>query len=128
MTELHKALMAFWQQFGLPVFLAGCVVDQTPFPYIVIDVVDGTPAEHTLTTAYSWHKRKPEDSFTPVMLERLDLMDKVSAAIPPCGCFLPYEGGYAILDRNGANFLSYTVDATDPDVIGGRFAYAVRFF
>lgn len=128
MTEFHKALMTFWQQFGLTVFLAGCVDDQTEFPYITVNISDGNLMGATILTANSWHRRNPADSWTVAMTERLNIMDAVKAAIPASGLFLKYPGGYAIINRNDENFIEYVVDENDPAVIGGRVSYEVRFF
>lgn len=128
MKNLHVALMSFWQQFGIPVFLAGCVDDQTPFPYFVIEIADGNDRGSDILTATSWHRRKEGESYTPVMLERLDLMGRVMDAIPPGGVILTFEGGYAIMYRNDASFISYRVDETDPDTIGGRVAYELQYY
>lgn len=128
MTELHKALMGFWQQFGVPVFVAGAVDDQTPFPYITIDIGDGGVGSSTVMQATTWHRRKAEESMTVPMLERLTLLDNITRAFPPDGRFLVYEGGYAALYRNDANFISYVVDQADDDVIGGRVAYEIHFY
>lgn len=128
MTEFHKALMTFWQQFGVPVFLAGCVDDQTAFPYITVNIVDGDLLGDTILTATSWHRRNPANSWTVAMTERLNIMDAVQSAIPVGGRFLTFPGGYAILRRNVANFISYVVDDVDPNVIGGRVSYEVQYF
>lgn len=128
MTEFHKALMAFWQSFGVPVYLSGCVDDQAAFPYFTIDVELGSLRGQTILTAHSWHRRSPADPWTGVMSERLQLMDAVQAAIPAGGRLLTFPGGYAILNRNDDNFIAYVVDADDPDVIGGRVSYEVRYF
>lgn len=128
MTEFHKALMRFWQQFDIPVFLAGCVDDQTAFPYITVNISEGNLMGATILTANSWHRRNPADSWTVAMTERLNVMDAVKKAIPAGGRFLTYPGGYAILNRNDDNFISYVTDETDPSVIGGRVSYEVRYF
>lgn len=128
MTNLHKALMEFWQQFGVPVFVAGAVDDQTPFPYITIDIGEGGLGGSTVLKATTWHRRKPEESVSVPMLERLALLDQITVAFPPDGRFLVYEGGYAAMYRNEPNFISYVGDQNDPDVIGGRVAYEIHFY
>ncbi len=128
MTEFHKALMSFWQQFGVPVFLAGCVDDQTAFPYITVNISDGDLLGDNILTATSWHRRKETDSWTVAMTERLDIMDSVKTAIPTGGLLLSFPGGYVILRRNDANFISYVADNTDPAVIGGRVSCEVQYF
>lgn len=128
MTEFHKAWMTFWQSFGVPVYLAGCVEDQAEFPYITIDVSEGGLMGAAILTAHSWHRRGATESWKPAMTERLNLMDSVKAAIRPGGTILAWDGGYAILNRNDANFISYVTDQTDPNVIGAMVSCEVRFF
>ena len=130
MTEFHKAWMAFWQQFGVPVFLAGCVDDQTAFPYITVNIADGDLMGDNILTVTSWHRRNPADSWTVAMTERLNLMDAVQESIPPNpgGYVLKFPGGFAILRRNDANFVSYVADDTDSAVIGGRVSCEVQYF
>lgn len=128
MTEFHKALMTFWQQFGVPVFLAGCVDDQTAFPYITVNIADGNLLGQNILVTNTWHRRSAVDSWTPSMTERLDLLDKIKTAIPTGGLLLNFPGGYAIVRRNDANFITYVTDDTDPNVIGGRVSCEVQYF
>lgn len=128
MTEFHKAWMTFWQQFGVPVFLAGCVDDQTAFPYITVNIADGDLLGQNILVTNTWHRRSPIDSWTPVMKERLDLLDEIKTAIPTGGLLLNFPGGYAIVRRNDANFITYVTDDTDPNVIGGRVSCEVQYF
>lgn len=128
MTEFHKAWMVFWQQFGVPVFLAGCVDDQTAFPYITVNIADGNLLGQNILVTNTWHRRSAVDPWTPSMTERLDLLDKIKTAIPAGGLLLNFPGGYAIVRRNDANFITYVTDDTDPNVIGGRVSCEVQYF
>lgn len=128
MTEFHNAWMVFWQQFGVPVFLAGCVNDQTAFPYITVNIADGDLLGQNILVTNTWHRRSPVDSWTPSMKERLDLLDEIKTAIPTGGLLLNFPGGYAIVRRNDANFITYVTDDTDPNVIGGRVSCEVQYF
>lgn len=128
MTEFHKAWMVFWQQFGVPVFLAGCVDDQTAFPYITVNIADGNLLGQDILVTNTWHRRNPIDSWTPAMKERLDLLDEIKTAIPTGGLLLNFPGGYAIVRRNDANFITYVTDDTDQNVIGGRVSCEVQYF
>ena len=128
MTEFHKAWMVFWQQFGVPVFLAGCVDDQTAFPYITVNIADGNLLGQDILVTNTWHRRSPIDSWTPAMKERLDLLAEIKTAIPTGGLLLNFPGGYAIVRRNDANFITYVTDDTDPNVIGGRVSCEVQYF
>lgn len=128
MTEFHKAWMVFWQQFGVPVFLAGCVDDQTAFPYITVNIADGNLLGQNILVTNTWHRRSAVDSWTSSMKERLDLLDEIKTAIPTGGLLLNFPGGYAIVRRNDANFITYVTDDTDPNVIGGRVSCEVQYF
>ena len=128
MTEFHKAWMVFWQQFGVPVFLAGCVDDQTAFPYITVNIADGNLLGQNILVTNTWHRRSAVDSWTPSMKERLYLLDEIKTAIPTGGLLLNFPGGYAIVRRNDANFITYVTDDTDPNVIGGRVSCEVQYF
>lgn len=128
MMAFHEALMRFWQRFGMPVFVEGCVDDGTPLPYVTIRIVDGTLMGSAILIATSWHKKAVGESMTVAMRERGAFLDAAAAAIPVEGTMIRYGGGYAILDRPPADFLTYAVDAEDPTIIGGRVSYEVRFF
>ena len=128
MMAFHEALMRFWQRFGMPVFVEGCVDDGTPFPYVTIRIAEGTLMGSTVLIATSWHQKKTGESMTVAMTERGEFLDAAAAAIPVEGAMIRYGGGYAILDRPPADFLSYAVDAEDPTIIGGRVSYEVRFY
>ena len=128
MMAFHKALMEFWQQFGLPVYVEGCVDDGAAFPYITIRIAEGTLMGSGFLLATSWHRKAPEGSMSVAMAERGACLDAVRAAIPVQGKVLPFDGGYAILDRPPADFLTYSVDGEDDSIIGGRVSYEVRFY
>lgn len=126
MTAYHMALLAFWQGFGLPVFLSGCVPDGQAFPYITLDIVRPDTLATTVASAISWH-RVGADTLNP-MTERAALMDAIDAAIPPQGVRLDFEGGFAVLRRNPAEWHSYLVDPDDDSIIGGRSSYEVTYY
>ena len=128
MTELHKALMAFWSEMGIPVYLAGCVDNQAQFPYLTVDIAEGALMADTFLTATSWHRRGDTEAWTRAMTERLGVMEAAKQAVPPGGKMLRYNGGYVIIRRNDANFLSYVTDPEDARVIGGRISVEVQFF
>ena len=128
MMAFHEALMRFWQQFGMPVFVEGCVDDGTPFPYMTIRITEGTLMGSAILIATSWHQKAVGESMTVAMRERGAFLDAAEQAIPVEGTMIRYGGGYAILYRPPADFLSYAVDAEDPTIIGGRVSYEVRFF
>lgn len=128
MMAFHVALMRFWQQFGLPVFVEGCVDDGAEFPYVTIRISESTLMGGAFLMATSWHRKSEGESMSVAMAERGAFLDAVAKAIPEEGSLLRYDGGYAILDRPASDFLSYAVDVVDPTIIGGRVSYEVRFF
>ena len=84
MKSVHIALMDFWEQFGLPVFLSGHVPEDQPFPYFTIEIGQADAFSDSVLTAFDWHKiPNPETSNANIMAERADLMDRIAAAIPP---------------------------------------------
>lgn len=128
MTGFHRALMQYWAGMGIPIYLSGCVDDQATFPYFTINIADGNLMGATILTATSWHRKGAEDAWTDVMTERLAVMDTVQRRLPAGGIRIRFDGGYAILNRNDDNFIAYIEDPEDPNVIGGRVSYEVRFF
>lgn len=126
MTNFHTALLEFWQQFGLPVFMQGNVPDDQPFPYLTIDVIRPAAMTATVLAAYSWHQRS--EATPQPMAERAALLDRIAAAIPESGCVLQFGGGHAVLHRNAAQFQSYEVDADDASVIAGRTSYELTYY
>ena len=126
MTAYHTAMMAFWQRFGVPVFVSGCVPDGQAFPYLTADIVQPGPLATTVAAVISWH-RIGEGTGNP-MTERAALMDAIDAAIPPQGVRIDFEGGFAVLQRNDAEWHSYLVDEDDASIIGGRTSYEVTYY
>ena len=126
MTGYHNALLDFWAQFGVPCFLSGNVPEDQPFPYITLDIVKPAALSTTVMTAYSWHRLG--GATTQPMTERAALLDAIAAAIPESDAIIRFDGGYAILRRNPADFQSYTADPDDKSVIGGRTSYEVTYY
>lgn len=128
MKSVHIALMDFWEQFGLPVFLSGHVPEDQPFPYFTIEIGQSDAFSDSVLTAFDWHKiPNPETSNANIMAERADLMDRIAAAIPPQGVKIPLPAGFLILFRNPADFQTYYDDPEDESVLGGRTSYEIRY-
>ena len=130
MTSYHQALTAFWSKFtsggnAVTAYLSGHVPDNAPFPYITFDVAKPDAMGAIPLTAFNWHQA---ESGKNVNAERAALLDQIADAIPVQGVRLPFAGGFAVLDRNQANFQSYYDDPEDPAIVGGRTSYIVRFF
>lgn len=131
MTAFHRALTQFWSQFtsgGNPAsaYLSGHVPDGAKFPYITFDVAIPNAMGEIPLTAFNWHQA---ESGKNVNAERAALLDQIAAAIPVEGARLPFGDGFAVLERNTADFQSY-YDDPDPEsaVVGGRTSYIVRFY
>ena len=128
MKSVHIALMDFWEQFGIPVFLSGHVPEDQPFPYFTIEIGQSDAFSDSVLTAFDWHKiPNPETSNANIMAERADLMDRIAAAIPPQGVKIPLPAGFLILFRNSADFQTYYDDPEDESVLGGRTSYEIRY-
>lgn len=130
MTELHRALSAFWSQFThdgkpIPAYFAGMVPQGAQFPYITFEVSGGDAFSQGINTAFVWHKRTDGKSPLAMCAESLDA---VSAAIPKAGKRIDAGSGMVILYPNGADWLSYMQDQEDPDVWGGRVSYQINYY
>lgn len=123
MTDIALALSQFWQQFGVPAYFSDLVPDDAVLPYIVFDVSKGVFSRASIMNAYSWHKvglGSNED--------RMELADKIAAAIPEKGAKLPLRnGGFLVLYRN-VDFQSMYNEPEDPSVIGIRTSVEVHFY
>lgn len=131
MTQYHQALTKFWSQFtsggeAVPAYLSGHVPDWAKFPYITFEVAMPDAMGSIPLTAFSWHQAD-KYSGVNVNAERAALLDQIAAAIPVEGVVLPVGNGFAVLQRNTANFQSY-YDDPDPSsaIVGGRTSYIVR--
>lgn len=123
MTDVKKALYAFWSQFGVPAYLRDQVPSEAELPYITYDVTTCGLMGAAILEAYNWHRDEAGGN-----LARTALMDKIAKAIPQGGRVLPAGDGFLHLHRNPAGFQADWQDANDPDVIGGRTSYEVYFY
>ncbi len=137
MKALHLALQSFWSGFSyngkqIPAYLSGRVPErnkddsawtgETLFPYITYEVIDGTAFSENVLTAFVW-LRKTDTADR----ERAEIMDIVREAIPYEGIRIPCADGLIELYPNESGFMSYYDDPTDPDVLGARISYEIRF-
>lgn len=130
MTSFHQALTKFWSQFtvggdAVPAYLSGHVPDGSAFPYITFEVARPDALGETVLTAFDWHQAV---SGLNVNAERTALLDQIAAAIPTEGVKLSFGAGFAILQRNMADFQSYYDDPEEDSVVGGRTSYIVRYY
>lgn len=127
MKAFQTALTAFWKGFsydGEPVkaFLSGHVPSGTAFPYITYDVSKGDAFSGNVLTAFVWCKS------TDANVQRAEILDLIADAIPHGGRKLAFDGGYAVLYRNAADFQSLYDDPEDVSVLGGRTSCEVRYY
>lgn len=137
MKALHLALQSFWSGFSyngkqIPAYLSGRVpernkddsawTDETLFPYITYEAIDGTAFSENVLTAFVW-LRKTDTADR----ERAEIMDIIREAIPYEGIRIPCADGLIELYPNESGFMSYYDDPTDPDVLGARISYEIRF-
>lgn len=126
MTDFHMALLGFWGQFGVPVFIQGVVPTDQPFPYVTIEIARPAALGTAVLVAYDWHRRG--DATPQPMAERAELMGRIASAIPESGARIDFDGGFAILHRNPAQFQSYAVDEEDESIIMGRTSYELTYY
>lgn len=123
MTELKKALFAFWSQFGIPAYLDGCVPDDAVLPYIRYRFSRPSAMDVSLLTVFNHHRRDPSGN-----ADRAEMADKIAKAICENGTKLPLDGGgFVVLYRN-ADFQSDYDDPNDPDVIGVRTSCEMYYY
>lgn len=130
MTDVHKALTAFWGSFSfggeaIPAYLSGHVPDGAAFPYITYEVADGSAMSRSVLTAIVWCRAV---SGLNVNAQRAAILDSIAAAIPEGGTLVRLPGGMLALYRNSAGFQSYYDDPEDAAVIGGRTSYEIAFY
>lgn len=131
MTDVHKALTAFWGSFSfggeaIPAYLSGHVPDGAAFPYITFEVADGSAMSRSVLTAIVWCRAV---SGLNVNAQRAAILDSIAAAIPEEGTLVRLPGGGMLaLYRNSAGFQSYYDDPEDASVIGGRTSYEIAFY
>ena len=130
MKALNQALYRFWSQFthnGAPIkaYLMGQVPSKATFPYITFEVAAGEAFASTVLTAFVWCRSENGQS---VNAQRAELLDAIAAQIPQSGRRIPFEGGFAVISRNPADFQTYYDDEEDETVFGGRTSYEIRFY
>lgn len=123
MTDLKRALYAFWAGFGVPAYLKDHVPHDAVLPYITYSVTQPNLNGQTVLTAFDWHRREGGGN-----VARSAMMDKIAEAIPVGGVMLPVGGGYVALYRNDTDFQTDWQDDTDLDVIGGRTSYIIQYY
>lgn len=124
-SDVHRALYAFWSSFGIPAFLSGKVPDNTTFPYITFEVLDGESLSKNVLTAFVWCKAESGEN---VNAQRASYLDRIAEAIPENGAVVYLREGMLALYRNESGFLSYYDDPNDGSVVGGRVSYQVNFY
>lgn len=130
MTELHRAIAAFWSQLThdgkpIPAYYAGTVPNDAQFPYITFEVSGGDSFSQGIATAFVWHRRTDGKSLLAMCAESLDAAEN---AIPKAGKRIDVGSGMVVLYRNGSDWLSYMQDPDDRDVMGGRISYQINYY
>ena len=123
---IREALVRFWSQFGVPVYIGGHVPANASYPYITIEVVKGNAFTRTIITAYVWVKMNASRNFAEANAVRQQLCEAVANSIPTEGAKLRLNKGLLMLYRDN-NFISDYDDANDDSVIGARIAYEISY-
>ncbi len=114
-SKVQSVLFAFWQQFGLPVYLQGNVDEDAELPYFVINIESADVFESSLLYATLYVTGEQFGT-------RRDTLDAVAKAIPYQGTRL--DG--VVLYRNTGGWLTYGKEDETIDVHYGRVGYEVR--
>ena len=123
MIDIMEALLAFWNQFGVPAYAEDMVPDDAKLPYIRYSVAKAPAMDATIMTAYNYHNARLMGN-----VERARLAEQIAEAIPEKGVKLPMDnGGFLVLYRN-SDFQTPYKDSEDLNVIGVRTSVEVRFY
>lgn len=120
MLTLQKALLTHLSPLALPVYLADCVPERTPFPYVTmaLNCGGGFPADGDVTLTL-WCRGAEAN------LQRASLAASLQALFPDGGTVLTLENGAAALYPAEANALAH---AASQDARGLRFRLALRLY
>mgnify|MGYP006923379776 FL=1 len=123
MIDIMEALLAFWNQFGVPAYAEDMVPDGAKLPYIRYSVAKAPAMDATIMTAYNYHNARLMGN-----VERARLAEQIAEAIPEKGVKLPMDnGGFLVLYRN-RDFQTPYKGSEDLNVIGVRTSVEVRFY
>ena len=123
MIDIMEALLAFWNQFGVPAYAEDMVPDDAKLPFIRYSVAKAPAMDTTIMTAYNYHNARLMGN-----VERARLAEQIAEAIPEKGVKLPMDnGGFLVLYRN-SDFQTPYKDPEDLNVIGVRTSVEVHFY
>ena len=123
MIDIMEALLAFWNQFGVPAYAEDMVPDDAKLPYIRYSVVRPSAMDVCILTAYNYHEKRLMGN-----VERVEMAGKIADAIPEKGVKIHmYDGGFITLYRI-SDFQALYRAPEDFNVIGVRTSVEVRFF
>ena len=123
MIDIMEALLAFWNQFGVPAYAEDMVPYDAKLPFIRYSVAKAPAMDATIMTAYNYHNARLMGN-----VERARLAEQIAEAIPEKGVKLPMDnGGFLVLYRN-IDFQTPYKDHEDLNVIGVRTSVEVHFY
>jgi len=113
--RIHKALLEFWESFGIPAYVSGYVYDpekpnaepEELMPYITFEVVRGDYFVPSYTSAVIWDFSR---SFTKLWA----VAGAIEAAIPAIGGYtVDFEGGFLRIMRGSPFIQIYPQEQKD---------------
>lgn len=123
MIDIMEALLAFWNQFGVPAYAEDMVPDGAKLPYIRYSVAKAPAMDATIMTAYNYHNARLMGN-----VERARLAEQIAEAIPEGGIKVRLSGGGYLILYRGSDFQTLYKDPEDPNVIGIRTSVEVYFY
>ena len=118
-----EAFYRFWGQFGIPVSEEGAAPDTDPpgYPLLVCRYGEGTGSGEAVGLTVSLWARSAGWAHVQ------ETADRIAAALPPGGVFLPADGGGLWLAR-GTPWAMRSGDAEDPMLKRVIFRVAARHY
>ncbi len=120
MLTLQQALLSHLSPLGLPVYLADCVPERTPFPYVTMELScgGGFPADGDVALTV-WCRGAEAN------LQRAELAASLQALFPDSGAVLTLQNGTAALYPSAESALTH---AASQDARGSRFRLTLRLY
>lgn len=119
MSEMIRALQAFFAELGLPAYPVGQVPAGAALPLLTWEMAAGRFGAATSVTATAWFDGEGAHILRAAFLD--DMLD----AVPEAGARVPADHAVLLLERGG-DFIAPVTDPAHPGLLGGRVRLTLR--